>query len=141
MSSRRRLAARSVSASAVALALAASLPVFGCESASDDGDLASSRSYKGHTSDQDAHRFVNAYPAALGTRLDDCQTCHRGGSFSYESKGTIKTTVIAPDGYLKDFSAEEVTRRYPNGPFYAGLETATLGTECGFVQYDIHLGI
>jgi hypothetical protein len=242
-------------------------------------DHVSSRSYSGHANDADVHALVNAYPAAVGTRLDDCQTCHRGGTFTYDNNGKTSTTtkascdychlvlhpqdsyiepqpksftdtlnpfglaylragrdanalsqiasadsdgdgfangdeiadqkypgdanskpgqtaapqrivslaelrgmrsheqfqlanshkqqfddyatyrgvrvvdlldtlgidrtsaefqgvsVIAPDGYVKDFSADEVNQQYPKGLFYAGLDTATLGTECGFVTY------
>ena len=51
---------------------------------SDDDPLApeeirSSRSYQGHASDTDINNFVKAYPHTVGTRLDDCQTCHTGG--------------------------------------------------------------
>jgi len=35
--------------------------------------------------------FVNVYRNALGTRLDDCQTCHKGGTFTYESSGKTRT--------------------------------------------------
>jgi hypothetical protein len=38
----------------------------------------SSRSYKGHANDIDANNLVAAYPSLVGTRLDDCQTCHAG---------------------------------------------------------------
>lgn len=43
------------------------------------GDVVSSRSYKGHENDQDANNLVRVYPSIAGTRLDDCQTCHRAG--------------------------------------------------------------
>ncbi len=51
---------------------------------SDDDPLApdeirSSRSYQGHASDTDINNFVKANPHTVGTRLDDCQTCHKGG--------------------------------------------------------------
>jgi hypothetical protein len=242
-------------------------------------DLTSSNSYKGHESDVDANNFVSVYPNTLGTRLDDCQTCHRGGTFSYESDGEIETTfknacdychlithpaedfieaqpttyaetlntygtayleagrtmealdgvgsddsdedgfdnakeiadlkypgdpdskpgqdvapavtftmedvqeltaheqfllanshkqqfddyseyvgvpvaellaqagvdladsaiqgitVIAPDGYMKDFTVDEIEQTFPDGLFYDGLDVGTLGTECGFVTY------
>jgi len=39
----------------------------------------SSRAYVGHENDLDIGNFIRAYPKAAGTRLDDCQTCHRGG--------------------------------------------------------------
>jgi hypothetical protein len=40
---------------------------------------ASSRAYVGHANDADIGNFIRAYPKAAGTRLDDCQTCHRAG--------------------------------------------------------------
>jgi hypothetical protein len=39
----------------------------------------SSRAYKGHADDQDMNNLVSVYPAIVGTRLDDCQSCHTGG--------------------------------------------------------------
>jgi hypothetical protein len=42
------------------------------------GDQVSSRSYKGHEDDSDANNLVAAYPSLVGTRLDDCQSCHSG---------------------------------------------------------------
>jgi hypothetical protein len=61
---------------------------------SDDDPLApeeirSSRSYQGHASDTDINNFVKAYPHTVGTRLDDCQTCHTGGDVSDGEGGTI----------------------------------------------------
>jgi hypothetical protein len=41
-------------------------------------DPVSSRSYKGHEDDTDANNLVGVYPSLVGTRLDDCQTCHSG---------------------------------------------------------------
>ena len=38
----------------------------------------SSRSYTGHEDDMDANNLVGVYPSIVGTRLDDCQTCHSG---------------------------------------------------------------
>ncbi|HOX42114.1 MAG TPA: hypothetical protein PK668_00880 [Myxococcota bacterium] len=49
--------------------------------------------------------------------------------------GFTGITVIAPDGYLKDIPAEEINQTYPAGEFHAGLDTATLGPDCGFVRY------
>ncbi len=40
----------------------------------------SSRAYKGHATDADINNFVRAYQHTVGTRLDDCQTCHKGGT-------------------------------------------------------------
>lgn len=239
----------------------------------------SSHSYKGHESDEDSNNFVSVFPDSLGTRLDDCQTCHTGGTFTYEKKGemvegfvnscdfchliihpsedyvegqpttyvetlnpfgadymasgrsmialqeimdqdsdgdgfpnveeitdlkypgdptskpgqnTAPTvvysaedlhampahgqfllcnshkqqfddyalykgvkakdilaaagvdttspdfqgiTVIAPDGYMKDFTADDINDQYPASQYHAGLGTATLGPDCGFVVY------
>ncbi|MDZ4063043.1 MAG: GEGP motif-containing diheme protein, partial [Coriobacteriia bacterium] len=44
-------------------------------------------------------------------------------------------TVIAPDGYLKDFPMDQVNQEFPAGLFYSGLGTDSLGPVCGFVQY------
>ena len=41
-------------------------------------DQVSSRSYKGHEDDRDANNLVGVYPSIVGTRLDDCQSCHSG---------------------------------------------------------------
>jgi len=43
-------------------------------------EVVSSRAYSGHENDQDANNFVNAYPSMVGTRLDDCQLCHKVGA-------------------------------------------------------------
>jgi hypothetical protein len=48
--------------------------------------VVSSRAYSGHENDQDANNFVNAYPAMVGTRLDDCQLCHRAGVANTSTK-------------------------------------------------------
>ena len=52
-----------------------------CSSGSDNdrAELVSSRSYSGHATDADTNNFVNVYPDTVGTRLDDCKTCHRAG--------------------------------------------------------------
>jgi len=263
---------------AVILVLGSALQA--CDADDGDGDRISSRSYKGHETDRDSNAFVTAYPAALGTRLDDCQTCHKGGEFTYDRGGgdirstyknacdychliehpddslieaqpttiaqtlneygaaysaagrsggalrsiesadsdgdghsnideiadlkypgdpesmpgqqtaPLKTygmgdlqaltahdefllcnshrqefdnyswyrgvkagdlladagvdtsspdfqgiTVIAPDGYMKDFTAEDINNAFPAGLFFDNLGTDSLGTDCGFVQY------
>ncbi len=63
----------------VLLLAPAALLFLGCPNNPPD-ELVSSRSYSGHESDLDANNFVRAYPAAVGTRLDDCQLCHSGGT-------------------------------------------------------------
>jgi len=40
--------------------------------------IVSSRAYKGHENDKDTNNLCSVYPAIVGTRLDDCQTCHVG---------------------------------------------------------------
>jgi len=52
----------------------------GDSGSSTESGIVSSKSYSGHESDRDSNNFVTAYPAALGTRLDDCQLCHRAGA-------------------------------------------------------------
>jgi hypothetical protein len=44
-------------------------------------------------------------------------------------------TVFAPDGYAKSYTREQVTREYPTGVFYAGLDDAGLGEGIGIVDY------
>lgn len=241
-------------------------------------DVVSSRSYRGHAGDRDITNFVTVYRARVGSRLDDCQTCHRGGVFtetdggrtvtknpcdychliqnpatgyvepmpanyratlnaygvaylaggrsastlrsidsvdsdgdgaangaeiaalrypgdsasrpgqpsapmrtftmeqiralpshtqfllvnasrqasdyyaSYrgvrvrdlliaagvnpDSAGFEGVTVVAPDGYLRDVSAREINTTFPRAVFFGGLDSATLGAECGFVRYS-----
>jgi hypothetical protein len=53
-----------------------------------------SRAYVGHENDADMKGFIRQYPKAAGTRLDDCQTCHRGGI-----KGTDTEREYSPCGY------------------------------------------
>lgn len=260
--------------------LAAALSVLlSCSGGGKHEEVISSRSYQGHESDLDTNNFVNVYPAAVGTRLDDCQTCHKGATFTYDDGGEIQETtknacdfchliihpaadylepmpttyeetlnpygldylnagrtrgalrsiagedsdgdgfagrdeiadikypgdpdskpgqetapmkvlamaelqalpshtefllcntskqaydnyatykgvtirdllqaagvdpaspeiqgitVIAPDGFMKDFDVEDINGPFPAGLWYPGMDTATLGAECGFVQY------
>jgi hypothetical protein len=53
-----------------------------------DGGVKSSRAYKGHASDADSNKLVNAWPKLVGTRLDDCMTCHTGGTVKVDGKDT-----------------------------------------------------
>jgi hypothetical protein len=57
-------------------------------------EKASSRAYAGHESDVDMAGFIRQYSGAAGTRLDDCQTCHRGGV-----EGTDTEREYSPCGY------------------------------------------
>jgi len=56
----------------------------------------SSLSYKGHENDRDANALVRAFPALVGTRLDDCQTCHRAGTVV---DGRGRSTTMNPCSY------------------------------------------
>ncbi len=66
-----------------ALVLASGL--VGCRSANDVSDTAASRAYKGHENEADGNALISAYPNLAGTRVDDCQTCHRRGSVTVVS--------------------------------------------------------
>jgi hypothetical protein len=56
----------------------------------------SSTAYRGHEHDADMDAFVRAFPAARGTRLDDCQTCHRPGEVQ---RGGDRTIPLNPCSY------------------------------------------
>ncbi|MCK4538277.1 MAG: hypothetical protein KAV42_05715 [Candidatus Krumholzibacteria bacterium] len=55
------------------------------------GEVVSSRAYQGHASDADIDNFVKSYPHTVGTRLDDCQTCHRGGTVTDDEMEPVST--------------------------------------------------
>ena len=57
-------------------------------------EAVSSRAYVGHQNDADMQGLIRQYPAAAGTRLDDCQTCHRGGV-----RGTDTEREVSPCSY------------------------------------------
>jgi hypothetical protein len=59
-----------------------------------DQEAVPSRAYMGHENDSDMKGLIRHYPAAAGTRVDDCQTCHRGGI-----KGTDTEREYSPCGY------------------------------------------
>ncbi len=63
----------------------------GSDSDDDDDGIYSSRAYKGHASDRDINNFVQVYPETVGTRLDDCQTCHAGGEITITENKTTET--------------------------------------------------
>jgi hypothetical protein len=58
-----------------------------------DAGVQSSRAYKGHLADQDINAFVNAYPATVGTRLDDCQTCHKATTLTTTGGKQVSLTA------------------------------------------------
>jgi hypothetical protein len=77
--------------------------------AAGDQDSVRSRAYAGHESDADMQGFIAHYPAAAGTRLDDCQTCHRGGI-----KGTDTEREYSPCSYCHLLA-------FPNARYKTGL--------------------
>ena len=70
-----------------------------------------SRAYVGHENDRDIQNFIQFYPRAVGTRLDDCQTCHRGGT-----AGTDTEREFSPCGYchLLEFPNPKYKTGIPN---------------------------
>ena len=78
-------------AALLSVALLAACPT---EEGENPEEFVSSRAYKGHENDLDINHFVNAWPATVGTRLDDCQTCHTGGTFTWMQGDTLKTASM-----------------------------------------------
>jgi len=76
----------------------------------------SSRAYVGHENDLDIENFIRQYPKAAGSRLDDCQTCHKGGV-----KGTDTEREFNPCGYCH-------LLEYPNPKYETGLPQDFKGT-------------
>jgi hypothetical protein len=72
------------------------------------GEKVKSRAYVGHQNDQDIQNFIRQYPKAAGTRLDDCQTCHRSGV-----AGTDTEREYSPCGYCHIL-------QYPNAKYKTG---------------------
>lgn len=58
-----------------------------------------SQSYKGHENDIDSNNLVRVYPGLVGTRLDDCQTCHSAGTVQMEKRGEVTTVQLNPCSY------------------------------------------
>lgn len=49
--------------------------------------------------------------------------------------GATGITIIAPDGFMKSYTIAELSALFPQPIFYSGLDVASLGAECGFVEY------
>jgi hypothetical protein len=81
----------------VAASAVLALALLGAGCAREQGGAISTRSYRGHANDSDITNFVSVHPAVAGTRLDDCQTCHRGGTFAEADGG--RTTTKNPCDY------------------------------------------
>jgi hypothetical protein len=93
------------------LGLAGWLAVAGTEQ-----EAVSSRAYVGHETDADMNGFIRQYPGAAGTRLDDCQTCHRGGV-----RGTDTEREYSPCGYCHLLT-------YPNPKYATGTPKTVTDT-------------
>jgi len=110
----RKKAAVLIAGLATVLALAAGLAVAVGQEA------ASSRAYAGHENDNDMRGLVRQYPAAAGSRVDDCQTCHRGGV-----KGTDTEREYSPCGYCHLLV-------FPNARYRTGVPKDTEATLNGY---------
>jgi hypothetical protein len=99
MPNKPRLLTILAAAMALGLALVAAVPQ----------KAASSRAYVGHENDMDINNFIRQYPKAAGTRLDDCQTCHRAGVM-----GTDTEREYSPCGYCH-------LLQYPNPKYHTGV--------------------
>jgi len=83
---------------------------FGCISSNEKPQAkVSSRAYVGHENDRDIINFIQRYPTAAGTRLDDCQTCHRSGV-----AGTDTEREFSPCGYCH-------LLEFPNARYKTGV--------------------
>jgi hypothetical protein len=56
-------------------------------------------------------------------------------SLGVDITGATGVSFIAPDGFVKTITTAQVTKAFPQGLFYSGLDIKTLGQECGFVNY------
>ena len=49
--------------------------------------------------------------------------------------GATSIDVMAPDGYAKTFTIEQITAQYPDHRFWTGFGADDLGADCAFVDY------
>ena len=90
-----------------ALALCLGLMTSCSDGSVSPSEVRSSRSYQGHASDADINNFVTAYQHTVGTRLDDCQTCHRGAEVTDDAGDPVHANpcdychyvIHPPDGW------------------------------------------
>ncbi len=92
---------------AVAIIIAIGCMILALAGASQENT--SSKAYVGHENDRDINNFIRQYPGAAGTRLDDCQTCHRSGI-----KGTDTEREFSPCGYCH-------LLQFPNAKYKTGV--------------------
>jgi hypothetical protein len=72
----------------------------------------------------------DTYASYTGVKIQDLLT-----ALGVDLTQVTGVTVIAPDGFTKDFDVAKITAAYPQGLYYAGLDVVTLGSTCGFVEY------
>ena len=46
-----------------------------------------------HQDEQDAPKFLQAYPDKAGTKLDDCASCHKGNTYTTKSGAVVTESV------------------------------------------------
>jgi hypothetical protein len=76
----------------------------------------------------------DTYVTYTGVRI-----CDLLAEVGVDPSGISGVTVIAADGFMKDFDVETVTAPYPSGLYFSGLDEAALGAGCGFVHYPAAL--
>lgn len=79
-------------------------------------------------------QLADSYTAYTGVKVRDLLA-----EIGIDPNGISGITIVAADGYMKDFAAAEITGRYPGGLFFSGLGADSLGTDCGFVKYPASL--
>ena len=125
------------SAAILFMAITAAFLITGCSN-DDNGaapTLQSSRSYQGHSTDADIDNFVRSYQHTVGTRLDDCQTCHKGAAVFDDEQEEVRANpcdychfVIHPpegwSGLPEGF--DETLNRYGTDYDEAGRDAAAV---------------
>jgi len=72
----------------------------------------------------------DTYATYKGVKIQDLLT-----ALGVDITQVTGITMIAPDGFTKDFDVAKITAAYPQGVYVSGLDVATLGSTCGFVEY------
>jgi hypothetical protein len=74
----------------------------------------------------------DGYARWRGVRLRDLLVA---AGVSPDDPGIAGVTLVSPDGYRRGLTRAEALEAAPPARFYAGLDPASLGAECGFVRY------
>jgi len=127
----------------------------GGEASSSAYSEVSSRSYKGHENGMDANNLVGVYPSLIGTRLDDCQTCHSGriesGQLAGSScdhchdlllHGTGRNVLETLNGFGRDYldagrstaALRSIGERDSDGDGFSNVQELTAGRYPGSEQ-------